>query len=363
MARAYPGCVTPKSQYKRLNRLVNNPRLHAERDAIGRCIYAHIVGDKPRPVILVDWTEIGDAFHALTAAIPFGGRSFPIVWRVYPEGMQNSPEAHRELLQALRPFFPEGVRPILVTNGAFRSPWFRAVRKMGWDYVGRISNLNTVLESDPLHRGEQGHQLVKRASDTVCDLGEIGVFGGRRRMMGRVVLGKRYVRNPKRAHRKRTNRDRGFSHLNAIKRNATPWVLMTSIQDLTAEQIDAIYALRMRIEHLYRDMKNPRFGWALRHLRLQKAARYEVLLLLATLALLVVVTVGQAGELHGYARTYQSNTICSRRVLSLFVLGQAIFQRSDLRPITMAMWRKALQTLADTAFALRAAIQLKSGET
>ncbi len=293
VARAHPGPTTPKAHYKRLDRLLNNPRLHQEMTVYWRWLFKHVAQGDLRPIVLVDWTDIGDRFYSLTAAIPFGGRSLPILWRVYPEGMHNSAKAHQDLLDGLQAIFEDEVRPILVTDGIFRGPWFRAVQRLGWDYVGRISYLGTIIESPT--RREKGYNLVKRAQEEVTDLGEVGVFGDQRRVMGRVVLGRKYQRAPGRPRRKRTNKDRGFSRKKARKRNAEPWVLLTSLDEPTAEAIDQIYALRMRIEELYRDTKSPRFGWALSHLRLRKAQRYEALLLLATLAIAVVVATGQTG--------------------------------------------------------------------
>ena len=361
VARAYPGPTTPKAHYKRLDRLINNPRLHGDMNVFWRWLFDHAAQGHCRPIVLVDWTEIGDQFHALTAAIPFGGRSLPILWRVYPEGMQNSPRAHQDLLDSLQAMLPDGVRPILVTDGMFRGPWFRAIQKLGWDYVGRISYLGTIIESP--RRREKGYDIVKRAQDEVSDLGTVGVFREERRVMGRAVLGRTYKRDPKRSPRKRTYKDRGFSRKIARKRHVEPWILLTSLDKVSAEAVDHIYALRMRIEELYRDTKNPRFGWALRHLRLRSAKRYEALLLLATLAMAVVIGTGQAGEHLGFARHYQSNTITIRRVLSLFVLGQAIIRRDDIRRLTMTMWRTGWQILVDQTHACFRLAHPKSGET
>ncbi|WP_257999783.1 transposase, partial [Xanthomonas oryzae] len=51
-------------------------------------------------------------------------------------------------LQQLRALIPDDVRPILVTDAGFRTPWFRAVSAMGWDWVGRLRGRTQVKPQD-----------------------------------------------------------------------------------------------------------------------------------------------------------------------------------------------------------------------
>ena len=46
--------------------------------------------------------------------------------------------AEKQLLQRLRALLPKSVTPILVTDAGFRAPWFRAVARFGWHYIGRL---------------------------------------------------------------------------------------------------------------------------------------------------------------------------------------------------------------------------------
>ncbi len=39
---------------------------------------------------------------------------------------------------------PPHCRPILVTDAGFRTPWFKQVEALGWDWVGRIRNRHEV---------------------------------------------------------------------------------------------------------------------------------------------------------------------------------------------------------------------------
>jgi len=41
-------------------------------------------------------------------------------------------------LDALKKRLPDSCRPIIVTDAGYRTPWFRAVEALGWDFVGRV---------------------------------------------------------------------------------------------------------------------------------------------------------------------------------------------------------------------------------
>ena len=95
---------------------------------------------QPMPIILVDWSDLHEdcRWQLLRAADTGGGRSITILDLVFPESMKGSPIAEKQLLQRLRRLLPKSVTPILVTDAGFRAPWFRAVARLGWHYVGRL---------------------------------------------------------------------------------------------------------------------------------------------------------------------------------------------------------------------------------
>src|SRR5687768_15696489 len=126
-----------------------------------------------------------------------------------------------------------------------------------------------------------------------------------------------------------------------------PWLLATSLETETAKQIVAIYATRMQIEETFRDAKNPRFGWSLRHVRGYHADRLTLLLLFGALATLAVVLLGIAAAEAGWHRRYQANTE-KTRTLSFFVLGVALIQRRDYHGLghVLRLGRLQFQTVA-----------------
>ncbi len=75
-----PGQAFPKHAIKRVDRLLGNQHLRAERPLFYWVILRALLGSVKHPLILVDWSRIdapGNAF-LLRAAIPLAGRSFPI---------------------------------------------------------------------------------------------------------------------------------------------------------------------------------------------------------------------------------------------------------------------------------------------
>lgn len=326
------GLVTrarPKHSIKRVDRLLSNPRLQSERWAIFGSIARRLVGDVAQPVILMDWTAVVAGFSALVAAVPVGGRALTIYEEVHPERSNNKPGVQARFLRRLGEVLPSGCRPIIVVDAGFKGPFFRSVRRMGWDFVGR--------ERQHVGLKQTGGDWIftedafRKARTTAKDLGWCVVNKTKGKSFEARLVAVSSSRKPKHPGKKRFRG--GGKEREGYKRNAhQPWLLPTSLADLSAQHVVALYAKRMQIEQIFRDLKNPRFGWCLRQARGYSAARLTILLLVATLAALVVVLVGLAVEQRGYHRAYQANTARSR-VLSLFVLGAKFLRRFDSLPL------------------------------
>ncbi|MBC3973398.1 hypothetical protein [Xanthomonas translucens] len=76
LARSWLGAERLRTPPKRLDRLLSNPRLHAERERLYGGMVRWLVRS-PTPVIAVDWCRLeGDGrWHVLRAAVPVGGRT------------------------------------------------------------------------------------------------------------------------------------------------------------------------------------------------------------------------------------------------------------------------------------------------
>ncbi|WP_258526180.1 IS4 family transposase, partial [Xanthomonas oryzae] len=138
-----------KSPLKACDRLLCNRTLQVERSAIEQDM-AHWLLRGDQPVIVIDWSDLkpDKSWCLLRAAVPVGGRTLTLLDMVVSGKQQGSPGAEKRFLQQLRALIPDDVRPILVTDAGFRTPWFRAVSAMGWDWVGRLRGRTQVKPQD-----------------------------------------------------------------------------------------------------------------------------------------------------------------------------------------------------------------------
>jgi hypothetical protein len=326
IGRALGGRSFPKHGIKRVDRLLSNWHMRTERWLCFGDVAKFLIGNCPRPVVLMDWTKVSDDFHALVAAVPIGGRALTIYEEVHPERKLGNPRVQAAFLRALRDVLPEGCRPIVVTDAGFQGPFFRAVKRLGWDYVGRVrgtAKMRSIAGGD----WKTVSDLYATATRNPRDLGHFQLYKDSETVDARLVLAARRRRRSKHPWSWRWSAQGGVSP-STISGAKEPWLLVTSISSEAVHRILAIYATRMQIEETFRDVKNPRFGWSLRHVRGYSADRLTLLLLLATLATLAVTLLGLAASLAGRQRRYQANTV-KTKVLSNFVLGLAIIERRD----------------------------------
>jgi hypothetical protein len=325
IGRAVRGGAFPKHAIKRVDRLLSNGRMYRERSLYFAAMARKLIGSRKRPIVLVDWTKVTEGFHALVAAVPAVGRAVSIYLEVHPERVLGKACVQARFLRRLREVLPAGCTPVIVADAGFHGPFFREVTALGWDFLGRIrSNARLQHLATGVWTGMK--ELYSRASSVPRDLGRFRLYRTRRRFEASLVL----ARSPRYGKRHPWIGRRpiqGSPCPKTIRGAKTPWLLVTSLQE-PATAVVALYAKRMQIEETFRDIKNPRFGWCLRHVRGHSAQRLTLLLLLAALAMLAVLLIGLAAEADGRHRRYQANT-ARERVLSLFVLGLAVLQRDD----------------------------------
>lgn len=315
--------VDEKHQIKRVDRLLSNRHLQRERMSIYQALARQMLGTCPRPVIAVDWSDLDGAkrHFLLRASLLIDGRALTLVEEVHTLSSRDKRLSHQQLLDRLQEIMPSNATPVLVTDAGFRTPWFRQVLAMGWDYVGRVRNRHLVRHN----AGQawfEAKTLYAKASVTPKDLGAVELTR-RNPLAVRLVV----VRQPKRGRSKWTltgERARSSHSKQHAARAGEPWLLVTSLspQDARAKRIVSIYARRMQIEESFRDLKSERFGLGFEASRSKNTQRIAMLLLIALLALLVAWVIGTCLENTNQHRRYQANTERRRRVLSIIYLGR-----------------------------------------
>ncbi len=323
LGRGLNGLTDEKHQIKRMDRLLSNSHLQAERVSIYSAVAKLMLGAATRPVIAVDWSDLDGSkrHYLLRASLVIEGRSLTLYEEVHTLSGKDKRVTHKRFLGRLQAIVPATAQPVLVSDAGFRTPWFRQVLALGWDYVGRVRNRHLVRR-DPCEAWFDAKILYARATTKAKDLGDIELT--RSNPLGaRLVV----VRQPKRGRSKWTlagQRARSKRSEQHAAREREPWLLVTSLssQSARAKRVVSIYAGRMQIEESFRDLKSERFGLGFEVSRSRITQRIAVLLLIALLALLVAWIVGTCVENNNQQRRYQANTERRRRVLSVIYLGR-----------------------------------------
>ena len=321
---------------KRMDRLIGNVNLYGELPIIYGAMTRWLVAPNSRPVILVDWSPIKDdnALQLLTASLPSHGRSLPLYQEVHPESLLGNPDIQQRFLDTLATLLPPGCRPIIVTDGGFKTPWFKAVAAQGWDWLGRVRGTlqltrpgeDTWIRCTALMRllkpGKPtylGNFLLTRANPLPC-----AVYGLRKLPKRRIHKTRRGLRAQSKASRTNAAREK------------EPWLIATSLPEgnaLTNAVINA-YRKRMQIEEGFRDTKSERFGLGLNLAMSRSKERFALLLVIAALASFVAWLFGKIAHGRGLHLRYQANTVTDRLVLSFVYLGMRIARGGGLHVTT-----------------------------
>lgn len=326
LGRATPRRTSQKHRIKSIDNLLGNENLHRELPVYYAALAAFVLKQQQRPVILVDWTPVGagSESHALVASVPIGGRAIAIYEEVHPEKLLQSRKVEGKFLKRLASLLRPDCVPVIVTDAGFRTPWFDAVKKLNWEFVGRLRNRTLVQGNDDWFPAKD---LYARATRRPKDLGIWKVTKRRPRKHRLVIINKR--KRGAASRKRRTRRGKPVAGTSRRDKRCSkaarePWLLVTSLEDKAAKEIVGIYRTRMQIEETFRDIKSHRYGWSFEDARSDSPERLNVLLLIAALGAVAVLIVGTAAEQQGFTRHYQANTVRNRRVLSVFFLGKTV---------------------------------------
>jgi hypothetical protein len=329
LGRAAVGNALAKHRIKAADRLAGNWRITANSLRIYRMLAMRWLGlAAGTPTVLVDWTGLPNGFHCLSASVAFQGRSVPLYAEVHPEAKLGNRRVEIRFLANLATILPADCRPIIVTDAGFYTEWCDEVERYEWFFVVRIRN-QTKCQLSEDQRWVPVKDLYRLASARPRSLGQIRLTRTKPRWR-RLVL----VQKPSRRGRSpsKGNTTTAKKHRRKAKE---PWVLATNLTTPPRHVVN-VYGRRMQIEQNYRDLKDTRWGWSLEHSQSRSAERFAVLVLVAILAMFIVLLAGFVAEQNELHRTYQANTIRSRRVLSLFYLGNQVLLDHSLRPPEIA---------------------------
>ncbi|WP_387468497.1 IS4 family transposase, partial [Photorhabdus sp. RM323S] len=275
IGRFLPGQAQVKNKIKRVDRLLGNTALHNDIPAIFNNITAMITRQLPLCVIAVDWSGYpSQEYHVLRASLLCDGRAMPLLSWVVSSEKQNNTLIQNQFLDSLAKAVSSDARVIIVTDAGFKSPWFRHIASLGWDFIGRIrNNVQFHLAESP--------EIWLKISDCPGTITPKYMGAGtlvkekKNRINGHFYT---YKKLPKGRKSKRSKGRPMYTKTNNEYRQSAKeaWLIFSSIDDLKPREIIKLYSRRMQIEQNFRDEKSERFGFGLRASHSRSAGRMLV---------------------------------------------------------------------------------------
>jgi hypothetical protein len=321
---------TPRSDIKKVDRLLSNPALQQESSSFYQTMINLFSPANILPwTIHVDWSCICSQtkLYFLRASLSMSGRSFVLYEEVHPKKKENNHAVHKKFLNHLKTLLPPSSKPIIVTDAGFRAPWFSYILKIGWDFVGRVRNKNKIKLASSKEWQLSG-SLYDKATSVPTDLGE-GILTESEKVQVRFIL---YKGKKKKRH-KLNKVNRKISQAGKSKRysksHVEPWLLVTSLPhtDKTALKTVNIYRQRMRIEENIRDTKSTRYGFSLNESRTHIIKRMKILLLIAAIATFACWIAGLIIKDQGKAPGFQTRSTNAKFSLSIVFLGRVALKK------------------------------------
>lgn len=315
-----------KNNIKRSDRFLGNPLVWKERFSIYKEISLSLIGTHNHPLVIVDWSHVPNTTcYILRAAFVTKGRALTLYEEVFPKRLENNPGVHKRFLQKIKKILPNMCIPTIITDAGFCKPWFKLVRDIGWDYIGRVRGNRCFRVNDGKniwHNYADYRQSVSERSLEYLGEGELSKDEPLNTHFYLTKLPKKY-RVSLNKFKKKGRYKRDIEHSKAARE---PWLLVTSLKR-RADSIVALYFYRMEIEEGFRDLKSSQFGFSFEHAYSIKIRRIQVLLMIAMLAAYILFFIGWCAEELQWHYQFQANTNKKRRVLSLFYLGCRVIKK------------------------------------
>jgi Transposase DDE domain len=332
LGRHLPRKAKVKHTIKCIDRLFGNNSLNKKSEVIYGGMAAHLLKGQKRPSIIIDWSGLTPcgAFHFLRASLAVNGRSLTLYDQAYPLSEYCKERVHKSFLSQLQKLIPADCRPIVITDAGFRNSWFRAVKELGWDFIGRVrNNTQYCLENESIWKPIKSLYMKATMKPTLIGSVQLAKYDA-------IACYFHLVKQEKKYREKRNligTKVRCSSSIKHEIRENEPWLIATSlsIDDFNSNSVIAIYKKRMQIEEAFRDLKNTRNGFGLRHCRSFRVERLNVALLIASLAMLVLWIFGNAAKQKNMHYSYQANTEKRSTVLSVILIGWQVLIRDELK--------------------------------
>lgn len=281
--------------------------------------------------------------HRPGQRLSWTGQVFPILHTLYceqgwrPKGgavtlyeethckkkLSNS-KVEKKFLATLKTLLPEKCCPIIITDAGFRNPWFKEVKRLRWDFIGRIRGTHHYYDGK---QWDACVNLYSKATFMPKCIQKVDLCKKSRLSLNLFLY---QEKSKGRKSKKKYRRNQGGQCYKTYSRSAKePGLLASSLSGKDALKIKRVikyYKLRMQIEENFRDLKSTKFGFSLKNAYSRHINRIKILLMIAMLASFIAWLVGCFAEEKGWRSHYQVNST-KKRTLSLFYLGCRVIQR------------------------------------
>ncbi|MCB9762243.1 MAG: IS4 family transposase [Alphaproteobacteria bacterium] len=306
--------LSDKHAVKQVDRCIGNEAIDVE--PLQTRLVKRLLAGREEATVNLDWTEFDkdDQSTLMLSLQTSHGRAQPLMWKtVVKSELAGQMNDHEDaLLTRFAAAVPEGVRVTVVADRGFGDQaLFDFLSELGLDYIIRIRGCIHVTDKT----GE-----TKRADAWVGKGGRLRALPEARVTDDKTPVGVVVV-----------VRDKGMKDT---------WCLVASDPEWRGADVKRRYGKRFSCEETFRDLKDPRFGFGLRHTRLSSPLRRDRLILLAVLAQALLTLLGEAGEAVGLDRVLKTNT-SRRRTMSLLRQGMRWYERIGTMP---EEWLLALMT-------------------
>lgn len=318
----------PRSNVKKVDRLLGNTSLQKESISFYKILNDFLITEDSAPWIHIDWSCICSItkLYLLRASLSLSGRSIVIYEECHLKKNENNHATHKNFLNNLKSLLPSSTKPIIITDAGFRALWFSYIVKLGWDFVGRIRNKNSVL-LESSSKWQLSSDFYEKATGIPTCIGH-GMLTESTKIPVNFVLYKDGSKNRHRINKKKDLKPSGRVERYS-KAQKEPWLLATSLQkgkELAIKSVN-IYRQRMRIEENFRDTKCTRFGFGLKESRSRSTGRMKILLLIAAIATFICWIAGIHGKNRGVSSDFQVQSAKFNKSLSTVYLGREILKR------------------------------------
>jgi hypothetical protein len=287
----------PKHGIKQVDRFMSNGKM-APVDLRRGLVWA-IVGERKHIEVTMDWTDFDrdDQTTVVLSLVLRHGRAIPLVWlNECKSDLKDKRSMHeRTAVEELRRALPDDVRVTLLADRGFGDTklFDHLLNIPGFDFIIRFRKCYIV----------KAEEYEGKAEDAIFSNGRI-------RVMSRALL---------------TKERRGPYNvvLYKARKMKDSWCLATNLNTRDGREIVAAYGRRFECEESFRDLKDWRFGLALKHTQISDTLRRDRLLFAFALAAYLLTLVGEVSESLGFDRLLRANT-SKRRTHSLFRQGREI---------------------------------------